>query len=162
MFSQHRNDCTYLGHQIGRGGVRPEESKIQAVADLRRPTTKKDVRTFLGMAGYYRRFVHHFATIAEPLTELTKKNKPDKIAWTNAAELAFQRLKKVLISAPLMRNPDFSRPFVLQTDASGVGVGAVWVHGKEGNGKLKRTAENGRGLALNSPKTKPKTLKTFA
>ena len=72
-------ECTYLGHQIGRGGVRPEESKIQAVAGLPRPTTKKDVRTFLGMAGYYRRFVQHFATIAEPLTELTKKNKPDKI-----------------------------------------------------------------------------------
>ena len=63
--------------------------------------------------------------MAEPLTELIKKNKPEKVVWTDAAGLAFKRLKKMLVSAPMMRNPDFTRTFILQTDASGVGVGAV-------------------------------------
>lgn len=66
------NECTYLGYRIG-GGVKPDDSKVQAVANIPLPTSKKDVRTFLGMAGYYRRFVQDYATIAEPLTELTKK-----------------------------------------------------------------------------------------
>ena len=66
--------CTYLGHQIGKGGVLPEESKVKAVEQMRIPRTKKDVRSFLGMIGYYRRFIPHFAEKAEPLTQLTKKN----------------------------------------------------------------------------------------
>ena len=98
---------------------------------MSRPTTKKDVRTFLGMAGYYRRFVKDYATIAEPLTELTRKNLPERVEWNNKAELAFQKLKRMLISAPLMKNPDFNRTFILQTDASGVGVGAVLSQGEE-------------------------------
>ena len=67
--------CTYLGHKIGRGGVLPVQSKIMAVKEMHRPRTKKEVRSFLGMVGYYRRFIPHFATKAEPLTELTKKRK---------------------------------------------------------------------------------------
>ncbi len=77
------------------------------------------------MTGYYRRFVQNYASIAEPLTELTK------IEWTAKSELAFQRLKKVLVSAPLMKNPDFARTFILQTDSSGVGVGAVLSQGEK-------------------------------
>ena len=94
---------------------------------MSRPTTKKDVRTFLGMAGYYRRFVKDYATIAE----LTRKNLPERVECNNKAELAFQKLKRMLISAPLMKNPDFNRTFILQTDASGVGVGAVLSQGEE-------------------------------
>ena len=124
-------DCTYLGYRIGRGGVRSEKSKVQAIADMMRPQTKKDVRTFLGMTGYYRRFIRDYATIAEPLTDLTKKTLPEKIVWNERLKLAFQRLKKVLMTAPLMKNPDFTRTFVLQTDASGVGVGAVLSQGEE-------------------------------
>ena len=124
-------DCVYLGYKIGCGGVKPEENKIQAVTEMPRPKTKKDVRTFLGMTGYYRRFVQHYATIAEPLTEMTKKNQPDLVEWTTAAELAFQRLKSMLTSAPLMKNPDFTQTFILQTEASGVGIGAVLSQGEE-------------------------------
>ena len=124
-------DCMYLGYRIGQGGVRPEQSKIQAVDKVSRPETKNDVRAFLGMTGYYRRFVQNYAMIAEPLTELTRKNMPTKIEWTGRAELAFQRLKKMLVSAPLLKNPDFTRTFILQTDASGVGVGAVLSQGEE-------------------------------
>ena len=100
--------------------MRPEDSKIQAILEVSQPSTKKDVRTFLGMTGYYRRFVQDYTTIAEPLTELTKKNSPEQIHWDDKAELAFERLKQTLVSAPLMQNPDFNPTFILQTDASGV------------------------------------------
>ena len=66
----------YLGHIVGKGGVRPEQTKIEAISKMPRPTTKKEVRSFLGMVSYYRRFIQHFATKAEPLTALTKKGKP--------------------------------------------------------------------------------------
>ena len=101
-------DCVYLGYKIGCGGVKPEENKIQAVTEMPQPKTKKDMRTFLGMTGYYRRFVQRYATIAEPLTEMTKKNRPNLVEWTTTAELAFQQLKSMLTSAPLMKNPDFT------------------------------------------------------
>ena len=124
-------DCVYLGYKIGQGGVRPEDSKIQAILEMSQPRTKKDVRTFVGMTEYYRRFVQDYTTIAEPLTKLTKKKSPEQIHWNDKVELAFQRLKQMLVSAPLMQNPDFTRTFVSQTDASGVGVGAVLSQGEE-------------------------------
>ena len=99
------SDCTYLGYEIG-GGVLPERRKIQAIVEMARPQTKKDVRTFLGITGYYCRFIQNYATIAEPLTELTRKNLPESITWSKRAELAFQKLKEVLATAPIMRNPD--------------------------------------------------------
>ena len=124
------SDCTYLGYQIGRGGVKPEQRKIEAILEMSRPQTKKEVRTFLGITGYYRRFVQNYATITEPLTELTRKNLPEKILWNEKTELAFQRLKEMLTTTPLRKNPDFNRTFILQTDASGVGVGAVLSQGE--------------------------------
>ena len=70
------SDCTYLGYQIGRGGVKPEQRKIEAILEMSRPQTKKEVKTILEITGYYRRFVQNYATINEPLTELTRKNLP--------------------------------------------------------------------------------------
>jgi len=90
-----------------------------------KPTTKKQVRSFLGLTGYYRRFIPHYATIATPLTNLTKKSEPDKVNWIAECGKAFNKLKEILMSSALMRNTNFSCPFVLQTDASEVGVGAV-------------------------------------
>lgn len=118
-------------YKIGKGGVRPEDSKVQAIAQMEIPRTKKDVRAFLGMTGYYRLFIPNYATVAEPLTELTKKNAPEKVLWDDRANNAFTRLKHLLVNAPLMRNPDFTRTFILQTDASRVGVGAVLSQGEE-------------------------------
>ena len=111
--------------------MRPEDSKIQAILEMLRPRTKKDVRAFLGMTGYYRQLVQDYATIAEPLTELTKKKSLEKIQWDDKVELAFQRLKQMLVLAPLMQNPDFTKTFILQTDASRVVVGAVLSQGEE-------------------------------
>ena len=118
-------ECTYLGHQVGMDGVKPELSKIIAIQQIEQPHTKKDVRIFLGMMGYYRRFIRNYATLAEPLTKLTKKREPNVIEWSAQAEQAFQALKNALTSDTVMRSPDFTRTFVVQTDASGAGVGAV-------------------------------------
>ena len=117
--------CSYLGHIVGNSEIRPEESKIHAVADFPTPTTKKQVRAFLGLTGYYRKFISDYADTAVTLTDLTKKNAPNRVVWTPKCEEAFKTLKEKSCSSPVLRSPDFSRMFFLQTDASGRGVGAV-------------------------------------
>lgn len=118
-------DCEYLGHKVGGGLIRPGAAKIQAIRDFVVPKRKKDVRSFLGLASYYRRYVPGFATIAAPLSDLTRTSEPDKTQWTSQTQEAFQKLKDALTSAPVLRGVDFSKEFTLQTDASNVGIGAV-------------------------------------
>lgn len=117
--------CTYLGYVVGGGTVQPEQAKIAAVAELVPPQTKKQVRAFLGLTGYYRRFVPDYSSIAAPLTDLTRKSLPNQVVWTEKCETAFSHLKELLCSSPVLHNPDFNRPFILQTDASDYGIGAV-------------------------------------
>ena len=117
--------CIYLGHVVGNGNIRPEQSKIEAVMTFQVPQTKKQVRAFLGVTGYYRKFIHNFATIAAPLSDLIRKNRPNRVEWTPACDKAFDDLKKQLCSDPVLKSPDFSKAFILQTDASNRGVGAV-------------------------------------
>ena len=117
--------CSYLGHIVGSGVVQPELPKLQAVESFPTPQTKKQVRGFLGLTGYYRKFIPNYAEVASPLTDLTKKSAPTRVVWTEACEVAFQVLKKSLCSTPVLRGPNFAKPFVLQTDASERGVGAV-------------------------------------
>ena len=117
--------CTYLGHVVGGGAVRPEASKVEAVEQFKIPETKKQVRAFLGLTGYYRKFIPNYATIAAPLTDLTRKSAPNNVQWNEQCDQAFKELKGLLCTAPVLRNPDFSKPFILQTDASDRGVGAV-------------------------------------
>eukprot|EP00731_Ephydatia_muelleri_P034653 Em0070g9a len=117
--------CSYLGHVVGEGLVRPEHSKVDSVKQFQVPTTKSDVRTFLGLTGYYRKFIQEYAEIAAPLTDLTRKNAPNHVQWTAECDSAFNRLKDCLCCEPILRSPDFSLPFVLQTDASGRAIGAV-------------------------------------
>ncbi|XP_026116332.1 uncharacterized protein LOC113094960 [Carassius auratus] len=125
-------EAQYLGYQIGRGLIRPQSRKIEAVQQAARPTNKTQVRAFLGLAGYYRCFIPNFSSIASPLTDLTKKGQPEKLKWTAAAEAAFQTLKEALSSSPVLHAPDFSCPFILQTDASDTGLGAVLSQEKGG------------------------------
>ena len=110
---------------VGGGIVSPVKDKLKAIRDFPRPMNKKQVRSFLGLAGYYRRFISDFATVAAPLTDLTKSSEPHRVNWTSKCEEAFENLKAALSSSPVLRSPDFGRPFVLQTDASDVGIGAV-------------------------------------
>ncbi|KAF4088913.1 hypothetical protein AMELA_G00060260, partial [Ameiurus melas] len=97
--------------------------KVEAVKGYPRPTSKKKVCAFLGLAGYYRRFVPNFSAIASPLSALTKKGQPDRVRWSADAKQAFWTLKEALTSEPLLRN--FTLPFSVHTDASETGLGAV-------------------------------------
>ena len=120
-----RKEVRYLGHVIGGGTVRPDPQKIEAVNNYPQPGSKKEVRAFLGLAGYYRRFVPHFATIAEPLTELTKGRNPDRVKWNERCEEAFHKLKELLSTPPILKVAEPNKQYVLQTDASEQGLGAV-------------------------------------
>ncbi|KAI2643107.1 Retrovirus-related Pol polyprotein from transposon 17.6 [Labeo rohita] len=119
------SEAKYLGYQVGRGLIKPQTRKLEAVQAAPRPSTKTQVRAFLGLAGYYRCFIPNFSSIASPLTDLTRKGQPEKVVWSAEAEEAFQRVKKALTSEPVLRAPDFNRPFLVQTDASDTGLGAV-------------------------------------
>ena len=126
--------CVYLGHVVGGGVVRPEPPKLEAVRMFPISQTKKQVRTFLGLSGYYRKFIRNYAAVAVPLTDLTKKSAPIKVEWSAECEQAFETLKQRLCSAPVLRSPDFEKEFILQTDASERGIGAV-LSQKDENGE---------------------------
>jgi hypothetical protein len=108
---------------IDSKGVASDSDKIQKVANWPTPSNSKDVRSFLGLAGYYRKFVKHFGIIARPLFNLLKKNTP--FVWTQDTDIAFQVLKQGLVAAPVLALPDFRKTFVIDTDACDTGVGAV-------------------------------------
>ena len=118
-----QKQLAYLGHVISDQGVSTDPSKIQAVQAWPVPQDTKEVRRFLGLVGYYRRFVRGFGIIARPLFNLLKKGTP--FVWTDNTEQAFTLLKQQLISAPVLALPDFSRPFVIETDACDRGIGVV-------------------------------------
>ncbi|GBG83888.1 hypothetical protein CBR_g37758 [Chara braunii] len=120
----------YLGHVISGEGLAPEATKVAAVQDWPRPANIRDVRSFLGLASYYRKFIKNFSAIAAPLTDLTKKD--TSFLWTSECQEAFTRLKEALIRAPVLKLPDPTLPFVLTTDAQ-YGVGAV-LQQDDGNG----------------------------
>ncbi|KAL5516832.1 hypothetical protein EMCRGX_G002255 [Ephydatia muelleri] len=119
------DQCIYLGHMVGNGTVRPENSKLEALKEFPIPRTKTAVRGFLGLAGYYRRFIPNFAETAAPLTDLTRKTATKEVQWNSECGRAFEKLKSLLCGEPVLKCPDFEKPFVLQTDASDRGVGAV-------------------------------------
>ena len=123
-FLGYRN-LSFLGHEISVGMIQPEEDKLEKIRDAEQPKTKKDLRAFLGLVGFYRRFIPQFADIALPLTDRTKKGCPELVKWTEECERAFRTLKEKLIAKPIMILPDVNKPFVLRTDASDRGIGAV-------------------------------------
>ena len=120
-----QRQVNYLGYVVGEGMVKPQKTKVEAVVNWEPPKTKKDVKSFLGLTGYYRKFVPNYADIAAPLSDLTRKKQPEKVMWTRECEEAFEKLKTVLCSEPVLKNPDFEKEFILQTDASDRGLGAV-------------------------------------
>jgi hypothetical protein len=117
------NELIYLGHVLSVNGVAVIPDKVKSVLDWVTPSSVKDVRSFLGLAGYYRRFIENFSKIAKPMTELLKKNK--KSEWSEKAEEAFQLLKTKLTTAPVLALPDTSKEFVIYCDASHQGLGCV-------------------------------------
>ncbi len=119
------NKCSFLGHTIGGGCIRPLEAKISAVTNFARPTTKQDLRAFLGLTGYYRKFIPQYATRTVHLTDALGGKRPDSLIWTDEIESEFIDLKSAITSRPVLRSPDFELFFILQTDASLRGIGAV-------------------------------------
>lgn len=118
-----RLEC--LGHMVGRDIIQPTPDKMEAISSAPQPKTKKQVKSFIGLASYYRKFIPNFASIAVPLTDLTRKGMPNKVGWTEAQENAFTTLKKLLTSSPILRLPNMEEKFLLRTDASDLGIGAV-------------------------------------
>ena len=124
-------ELSFLGHVVRHGEILPEMNKIQKIQDAPVPRNKKEVRSFMGLCGYYRKFVPNFATIAHPLTDLTKKDAPNEVVWNLDCERAFDTLKTRLVSQPVLQLPDLTQSFVLRTDASDQGVGAVLLQEKD-------------------------------
>ncbi|GJW80962.1 putative reverse transcriptase domain-containing protein [Tanacetum coccineum] len=113
----------FLGHVVNQGGIHVDPGKIEAVKNWKAPTTPSEIRSFLGLAGYYRRFIANFSKIAKPLTSLTQKNQ--KYVWGVEQEEAFQTLKNNLCEAPILSLPDGVEDFVVYCDASNQGLGCV-------------------------------------
>ena len=115
----------YLGHIVGQGQVRPLDAKIQTIVKFPIPTSRKELARFLGMAGYYRNFCLNFSDIAAPLTNLLSKKV--KFVWTDDCQLAFDKVKLLLQKSPVLKSPDYEKPFKLIIDSSDVGTGSVLV-----------------------------------
>ncbi|XP_076301613.1 uncharacterized protein LOC143219562 [Lasioglossum baleicum] len=126
-----RKEVAYLGHIISRQGVKPDPRKLKAVKDFPTPTSQKNIQQFLGLVGYYRRFVPDFTTKAKSLIDLLGKG--GKFKWTEEQENSFKQLREELCREPILQYPDFSKPFVITTDASEYAVGAVLSQGEIGN-----------------------------
>ncbi|KAL4032587.1 hypothetical protein IC575_005666 [Cucumis melo] len=120
---EHLRMVSFLGHVVSKAGVYVDPAKIELVTSWTRPSTVSEVRSFLGLAGYYRRFVENFSRIATPLTQLTRKGAP--FVWSKACEDSFQNLKQKLVTAPVLTVPDGSGSFVIYSDASKKGLGCV-------------------------------------
>lgn len=120
-FAQQK--LAYLGHIISPNGVSTDSDKIAVVQSWPVPSSVKELRSFLGLAGYYRKFVRNYGILSKPLTSLLKKGQ--LYLWTSATDQAFQAIKHALVTAPVLAMPDFSIPFVVETDASDKGMGAV-------------------------------------
>jgi hypothetical protein len=114
---------SFLGHILTVEGVAVDPGKVETVSNWRQPTNVSEIRSFLGLAGYYRRFIEGFSKIARPITELLKKEK--KFNWSESYEKSFQELKRRLTTAPVLTLPDIQRDFVVYCDASRQGLGCV-------------------------------------
>lgn len=122
-----KTEVEYLGHIIKHNRVEPSPSKIAAIKSFPIPSNLREVRRFIGLAGYYRRFIQNFSRIAQPLTDLTKKDQP--FEWSTDCQTAFSSLQSALVKPPILAMFDPSQPCVLYTDASKTGIGAILCQG---------------------------------
>ena len=120
----------YLGHKLTAGGLRPDPEKVAVVKKFPNPTNTCEIKQYMGLCGYYGRFIKKFCKIAKPLTNLLRENVP--FVWDQKREEALVALKEILTTEPLLQYPDFTKPFVLTTDASSEALGAILCQGPIG------------------------------
>lgn len=125
-----RKEVGYLGHIISSEGVKPNPDKVKSVQDFPTPKSCKDIKSFLGLAGYYRRFIPNFSKITKPLTGLLKKDVP--FIWGEPQQIAFDTCKTILTTTPILQYPDFTKEFILTTDASLHAIGGILSQGEIG------------------------------
>ena len=143
----------YVGHIVSKDGVEPDPEKLSKVKNWPTPTNSEQLRQFLGFAGYYRKFIHNFAKIARPLTDIMAVGKKPrsnckpkldpKWHWNTEQQQAFEILKEKLTSPPVLAYPDFSKPFKLHTDACQTGLGAVLYQEQDGLDRVIAYASKG-------------------
>ena len=148
-----RSKIKFLGHEIDAEGIHTLKDKTIAIQNFPQPNTVENVRSFIGLSGYYRKFIKDFASIAKPLTSLLKKE--TKFEWGPAQEKSFSELKRALTNPPVLVFPDYTQPFQLYTDASGKGLGAVLTQPDE-NGRMRVIAYASR--VLNDAESKYSTF----
>ena len=148
-----REEIEYLGHVVSGKGISTNPKKIEAVAKWPTPKTVYDIRSFLGFVGYYRRFIKNFSMITKPVREVItglenqskRTAKKTYIEWTDAADTAFEHLKAMCVSTPILAYPDYQLPFTLHTDSSTDGLGAVLYQKQDG--KLRVIAYASRSVS---------------
>ncbi|KAG1925917.1 hypothetical protein F2P79_025210 [Pimephales promelas] len=126
-------ETEYLGFIIGNGVIKPQVHKVHALESCPLPQTRKQLRSFLGMAGFYHRFIPNFSARAAPLTDRTGSRCSNQVRWTEEAVAAFRDIQQSLGKNPVLYSPDFEKAFILQTDASERGIGAVLLQGPQGD-----------------------------
>ena len=126
-----RKEVSFLGHMVTPDGMKPDPDKISAVRKFPLPTTQKQIKSFLGLLGYYRKFIKDFANLTKPLTECLRKG--NKIVLNYKFISCFEHCKNLLCNDPILQYPDFEKPFIITTDASNVALGAVLSQGPLGS-----------------------------
>ena len=129
-----QKEIEFLGHKVSERGIAPDDSKIEKIRDFPTPRNAKEVKSFLGLSGYYRRFIKGYATISHPLTELTSLKTQFK--WGENEQRSFDLLRTCLTTKPILAFPDFSKPFAIFTDASDTGIGAILSQTLENNERV--------------------------
>jgi hypothetical protein len=117
-----KEQVEYLGHIISKKGVKVDPKKTRAITEWPKPKNISKLKGFLGLAGYYRRFIKNYAHLTAPLTNLLKKN---SFQWNVEAQKCFENLKNIMSTTSVLATPDFSKPFIIECDASGLGIGAI-------------------------------------
>lgn len=130
-----KKQVNYLGYLLTGQGVAIDSKRIEPILNYSRPKSVKDIRRLLGLAGFYQRFISNYSKIVAPISDLLRKDK-NKFQWTEAAEEGFQELKAALVSAPILANPDFTQPFVIESDASDNAVGAALIQKLDGEPRI--------------------------
>ncbi|CAB5212107.1 unnamed protein product [Rhizophagus irregularis] len=154
-------NINFLGHIVGKDGLRPDEKKVEKIKGIKRPETVTEVRSFLGLCSYYRRFIKDFSKIAKPLHNLTKKD--EKFEWKKEQQEAFDILRTKLTENPILVYPDFDKEFILITDGSKMGLGAVLAQMNEENKEavIAYASRSTVGAEKNYPPTELECLAVF-